>query len=229
MQSKPDFDFPSTPNTILGEIMRHRDDSIWNVSWASFFRIYSNIVRVMAQNTMRRTGFSQYSASDINEIVCDVFVNLQNVFTQNKYVPENHRFRGFLKSVVYGRTIDYIRRKYPKRTINVEAIDIVEALQKKKSGDLFAVDKSFEFFEENEERAYRLAQLYQIWEGIKGSYDENNAIIFESVYLRGKSVNDTCGEFGVKRNAVDKAISRIIKRLRKEIANLDERKTDERK
>ncbi|MBR4597097.1 MAG: sigma-70 family RNA polymerase sigma factor [Opitutales bacterium] len=221
MENKNSFDFPSTPNTILGEIMRHRDDSIWNVSWSSFFTIYNGIVRIMAQNTMRRTGFSRYSKDDIDEIVCEVFVNLQRVFTQNKYVPENHRFRGFLKSVVYGRTIDYIRKKYPKCAINVEAIDIVEALQKKKSGDLFAVDKSFEFFEENEERAYRLAQLYQIWEGIKDSYDQNNAIIFESVYLRGKSVRQACEEFGISRNAVDKALARIMKRIKKEFEKMN--------
>lgn len=215
------FKFPDTPNTVLGEMLRHESEGGWNVSWSSFYNIYHNIIIIMARNTFLKFNFKSYTEEDLKEVLCEVFFNLQKIFLGNKYVFENHRFRGFLKKVVVCRTMDYIRKKYPKHVIKMESLDFMDALVETES-NAYLKTNQFEQFEEDEERAYKLIKIYNIWDKIKNSYDENNAMIFEMVYLQNKTIKEACEEFGISRSAVDKSLSRIMKRIKKEYAKLDE-------
>ncbi len=215
------FNFPDTPNTLIENMLRRESEGKWNMSWSSFYNIYHNIIIIMARNTFEKFNFKNYATDDLKEVLCDVFFCLQKVFSKNKYIFENHRFRGFLKKVVTCRTMDYIRKKYPRHVIKMESLDFINDFWDKGIDDEFK-SNHFEQFEENEERAYKLIAIYNIWNDIKNSYDENNAMIFEMVYLQNKTIKEACEEFGISRSAVDKSLSRIMKRIKKEYAKLDE-------
>ena len=215
------FNFPDTPDTVLKDMLRHESDGKWNISWSSFYNIYHNIIIIMARNTFTKFNFKNYTDEDLKEVLCNVFFNLQKIFLGNKYSFENRRFRGLLKKVVVCRTVDYIRKKYPKYTIKMESLDFIEILVET-GRDAYIQTNQFQQFEENEERAYKLIKIYNIWNKIKNSYDENNAMVFEMVYLENKTIKEVCDEFGISRSAVDKSLSRIMKRIKKELTKIQE-------
>lgn len=211
--------FPDTPNTLLKYILDGNASDRWNMSWTSFYKVYNNIIIIMTRNVFEKFNFN-YSEADLKDVLCDVFFSLHQIFIQKKYIFENHCFRGLLKKVVTCRTIDYIRKKYPKHVVEMEYLDFTDALLASNGSEFFK-SNSFEKFEENEERAYKQIKIYRIWDKIKNSYDENNAIIFEMVYLKNRTIRDVCKEFGLSRTAVDNALHRIMKRIKKEYAKID--------
>lgn len=204
---------PDTPNSLIGKILDNADLKLWQKSWERFYEIYLITVRQMAINSFKKIGWKTTDESVVSGIISETFLNLQKAFENGNYTPEKYRFRGFLKSIVYRRTLDYIRRQNSDRLVKVESIEISDMLSK---GDSQKHAAYFDTLEEDEARTYKMSLIMDIWESIRHSFDPKTCLCFEMRILEEKPVADICKQLGVPREKVDKSVHRIIKRLREE-------------
>ena len=167
----------------------------------------------MAKKSLRKFGWSSVSDSDIDEIVSNTFGSLIDAFADGKYKPSgNHYFRGFLKQIVARRTVDFLRKQNKKRTISVESIEIISALQRENG----AAEDYFKKLDDEEMQLFRRTQIMDLWESIRPAYSPETALIFEMRILRDMPIQKICDELNVDRTKVDKAVYRIRKKLREE-------------
>lgn len=203
---------PDTPNSVIGELLKIQKGPLWQKSWVVFFDIYYNIVRSMTINSLKKIGWSTVPESDVEDIIAKTFLALLDAFSEGRYEHGKYRFRGFLKRIISRRTIDYIRTKNRKRTVNLEAIEIIDALESKERGE-----KYFDTLEDNESREYRKSVILDIWENIRRDFSPETCACFEMAILQERSVSEICEFLNVERTKVDKSVHRIVKKIREEI------------
>ena len=167
----------------------------------------------MTLNAFKKIGWLDVPENDIEEVISQSFMSLRKAFESGSYKAGEYRFRGFLKQIISRRAIDYVRAQNKKRTVSVEAIDMVDALKSKEDG----VVKSFEELEANEASIYRLSIIMDVWESIRHAFSPETCLIFEMTQLEELPVKEVCEKLGVNRAKVDKSVHRIVKRLRTEL------------
>ena len=203
---------PQTPNSVIAALLNTGGNALWQKSWGAFFDTYYVVMRAMTLNTFKKIGWLDVPENDI-EVISQSFISLRKAFESGSYKVGEYRFRGFLKRIISRRTIDYVRAKNKKRTVNVEAIDLVDALKSKDGGAV----KVFEELEANEVSIYRLSVIMDVWESIRHAFSPETCLIFEMTQLEEIPVKEVCKKLGVPRTKVDKAVYRIVKRLREEL------------
>ncbi len=204
---------PQTPNSVIAALLNTGGNALWQKSWGAFFDTYYVVMRAMTLNTFKKIGWMDVPENDIEEVISQSFISLRKAFESGSYKVGEYRFRGFLKRIISRRTIDYVRAKNKKRTVNVEAIDLVDALKSKDGGAV----KVFEELEANEVSIYRLSVIMDVWESIRHAFSPETCLIFEMTQLEEIPVKEVCKKLGVPRTKVDKAVYRIVKRLREEL------------
>ena len=204
---------PQTPNNVIAALLNTGGNALWQKSWGAFFDTYYVVMRAMTLNTFKKIGWMDVPENDIEEVISQSFISLRKAFESGSYKVGEYRFRGFLKRIISRRTIDYVRAKNKKRTVNVEAIDLVDALKSKDGGTV----KVFEELEANEVSIYRLSVIMDVWESIRHAFSPETCLIFEMTQLEEIPVKEVCKKLGVPRTKVDKAVYRIVKRLREEL------------
>lgn len=205
---------PDTPKSVISKLMRKDGDKLlWNNSWRIFFDVYFGIIKLMAQKSLRQLGWNSYSETDLDEIVSKIFLSLVESFSNGNYKPaDNRHFRGFLKQIVVRRVVDFLRTQDRKRTISVESIEILSALNRENE----AVEEYFKQLDEDEMRQYIRTQIMDLWESIRPAHSPETALIFEMRVLEKRPVMEICKELNVDRAKVDKAVHRITKKLHEE-------------
>ena len=206
---------PQTPNSVIAALLNTGGNALWQKSWGAFFDTYYVVMRAMTLNTFKKIGWLDVPENDIEEVISQSFISLRKAFESGSYKVGEYRFRGFLKRIISRRTIDYVRAKNKKRTVNVEAIDLVDALKSKDGGAV----KVFEELEANEVSIYRLSVIMDVWESIRHAFSPETCLIFEMTQLEEIPVKEVCKNLGVPRTKVDTAVYRIVKRLREELKN----------
>lgn len=204
---------PQTPNSVIAALLNTGGNALWQKSWGAFFDTYYVVMRAMTLNTFKKIGWLDVPENDIEEVISQSFISLRKAFESGSYKVGEYRFRGFLKRIISRRTIDYVRAKNKKRTVNVEAIDLVDALKSKDGGAV----KVFEELEANEVSIYRLSVIMDVWESIRHAFSPETCLIFEMTQLEEIPAKEVCKKLGVPRTKVDKAVYRIVKRLREEL------------
>ena len=204
---------PQTPNSVIAALLNTGGNALWQKSWGAFFDTYYVVMRAMTLNTFKKIGWLAVPENDIEEVISQSFISLRKAFESGSYKVGEYRFRGFLKRIISRRTIDYVRAKNKKRTVNVEAIDLVDALKSKDGGAV----KVFEELEANEVSQNRLSVIMDVWESIRHAFSPETCLIFEMTQLEEIPVKEVCKKLGVPRTKVDKAVYRIVKRLREEL------------
>ena len=204
---------PQTPNSVIAALLNTGGNALWQKSWGAFFDTYYVVMRAMTLNTFKKIGWLDVPENDIEEVISQSFISLRKAFESGSYKVGEYRFRGFLKRIISRRTIDYVRAKNKKRTVNVAAIDLVDALKSKDGGAV----KVFEELEANEVSIYRLSVIMDVWESIRHAFSPETCLIFEMTQLEEIPVKEVCKKLGVPRTKVDKAVYRIVKRLREEL------------
>lgn len=204
---------PDTPKSLIGKILDNADVKLWQKSWERFYETYLITVRQMTVNSFKKIGWKTADESVISGIISETFLSLQKAFENGNYTPEKYRFRGFLKTIVYKRTLDYIRRQNSDRLVKVESIEITDMLSKDDSQKCAAY---FDTLEDDEAHAYRMSLIMDIWESIRHSFEPKTCLCFEMRMLEDKPVADICKQLGVEREKVDKSVHRVLKRLREE-------------
>ena len=199
--------FIDTPKSMIEQMLTSSENSAsWQVGWQRFFDIYYPVLRHMARNGFAKFGFSNPPESAIDDVVSDTFQSMVKMFKSGKY-DKSCRFRGFLKTLVYRKAVDYMRKN--KRQIAPLPFD--DAAQKIFEEQTLQDD-------ERETTLFRLARIREIFECIRlKSFDPQTLTIFEMVKLEGKPAKEGMKERGVKRNIVDNSVYKVMKRLKEEI------------
>ncbi len=212
---------PNTPKSVIAELLKKDDSPLRNKSWNTFFSIYYDIIRLMAKKSLIKIGWTSFTEEDVSDILSQTYISLENAFSKGLYNPTNGQyFRGFLKRIVSCRVVDFIRAQNKQRTISIESIDLIGAINRE---DDFS-ENYFQKLEEDEEKAFFRAKILDIWESIRHAYSNQIALIFEMRILENRPILEICEELNVDRAKIDSAVHRIKKRIKEELEQTDFRK-----
>jgi len=206
---------PATPNTLIAQLLKQNTGALWEKSWNTFFDVYYVVMHAMTINSFKKFSDCEPNENDVEDVITQSFVSIMDSFKNGNYQPCKYRFRGFLKRIINCRVVDHIRKQTKKRTINVESIEIIEAINQKQSA---SGENYFDKLEDNEATTYRLTIIMDVWENIRPCFSPETCIAFEMRMLEGKSVQEVCDVLQVDRTKVDKSVFRITKRIKEEIS-----------
>ena len=183
----------STSVTLLERVRNPRDGR----AWREFFRLYFPVLKKYA----RRRGLA---ASEADDIAQDCMESLAEHMPGFCYSPGRGRFKSYLRTMVDNRIANRRRRKHMRqaRTGELEALPAGEAARQ-------AWDEVWL----REHLAYSIARLES-----RCSNDTVNA--FRLYALQDWPVEKVCAALGLSANQVYLAKSRMIRRLRQELAAL---------
>ena len=102
---------PQTSLSLLSRL-RHPENGVpWQQSWKLFLELYKRPLKSMAA-----TAYAKYTNGALppQEFVEDVVSNVVvEVFTRNRFDPDRGRFRSYLATLAYRRTVDLLRKTRP--------------------------------------------------------------------------------------------------------------------
>jgi RNA polymerase sigma-70 factor (ECF subfamily) len=189
----PDRRMETTPVSLL-ERLRDRTDQ---AAWTRFVFLYSPLFYLWA----RRLGAI---GSDADDLVQDVFTALVRDLPRFQYDP-GQRFRGWLWRIVRNKAKDRQRIADPIASNDLDAVpDRVNA------DPGVAVD----------EREYQRYLAGRALELIQSEFEPSTWRAFLETTADGRSPSIVAAELGVTENAVYLARSRVLRRLRAELAGL---------
>lgn len=214
------MNIPDTPKSILVAMRNKEAGPKWENAWKILYDIYYSTMRVMTKNQFKKINWGDIDEGEIEEVISSSVLSIIETFQKDKYL-EGYRFRGFLKTIIARRVIDYVRLQNKKRTIAVESIELLEAIH---NPNMAEQNEYFAQLEENEEREYQKGVLLDAWENIRTSLSPQTALIFSLSQLEGKSTKEITDLLDVERNIVDSTIHRVLKKLRKKLSENNYRK-----
>jgi RNA polymerase sigma-70 factor (ECF subfamily) len=186
----------STSVTLL-ERVRQRDDQ---PAWERFVALYTPLLYRWAQ----RTGLNDHDATDLAQ---DVLVLLMKELPDFKYDAAKRNFRGWLKTV----TINKCRELQRRRVIKLGAAGEQDALQ------AVAVADDLEQFWDAEYRQHLVRKALEI---MRTEFEPNTWQACWEHTVNDKSAAEVGQELGMSEAAVYVAKSRVLRRLRQELAGL---------
>ena len=210
---------PNTPQTIIAQLVDPQKVEIWNGAWRRFFDIYHAPIKIMVSNSFYKRGWYGTPNHVVDEVVADVVISLNKVFTQNQYDSKKSRFRFFLKTVCDRRVVDYIRKN--SNDMKSDSIDDEESSALYNAETELAQEANAQLAEE-EIRALKHALIMDAYTTIRHNFDARTCAAFEMIKLEDANMEDVVRELGVSTNVVNNAVYRITKKL-KEILSQDEK------
>jgi RNA polymerase sigma-70 factor (ECF subfamily) len=183
-----------TTSITLLERVRVRSDSL---AWERFVNLYTPFLLDCA----RRVGLHEHDAC---ELVQDVFVHLLDELPKFQYDVARRNFRGWLKTV----TINKCRQRWRKRSVNAEFLS---------ESHLAAVEE--EAFWECDYRDYLTRRATEI---MRNEFETKTWRACWEFVVSGRKAADVADELGMTEAAVYMAKSRVLRRLRQELAGLVE-------
>jgi RNA polymerase sigma-70 factor (ECF subfamily) len=184
---------PSTAVSLLERLRRPED---WD-AWSQFVRLYTPLLYHWA----RRTGLSEVDTADLLQ---DVFTTLVQEMPRFVYQPDRS-FRGWLHTVLQNRWRTLQRRRSP-HLIPADELDQMTGNYPDLPGEA----------EERRELVRRGLAL------IERDFEPATWQAFQQTVVIGRRPADVAGELGLTVNAVYLARSRVLRRLREELAGLIE-------
>lgn len=206
---------PKTPKTIISQLVDPESGSLWNLTWRRFFDLYHAPIKIMIGNSFFKRGIYSIPGSVIDEIVSDVVISLNKIFTANLYDSEKSRFRSYLKTVCDRRVIDYLRRNV--ETFKTDSLDN-EDFNVKAMAESIALESENAKLAEEEQRAFKESVVLDAYMSIRHKFDARTCTAFEMIKLEDVEVEKVVEELGVSPNVVNNAVYRITKKLREVIS-----------
>ena len=183
-----------TPATLLQRLC----DQPVAGDWERFVRLFTPLLRRWAV----RFGVRDSSVEDLLQ---ELFVVLIRKLPEFRYDP-SRSFRAWLWTVFRHAILAWQKRQ-PQSGPSLEQLD-----------ELTSPDSIAEATEA-EYRRYLLSRIMQI---VQTDFPVTTWRIFQQVMIEGRPGVDVAREFGVTVNAVYLARSRVLARLREELAGLDQ-------
>jgi RNA polymerase sigma-70 factor (ECF subfamily) len=184
----------TTSLSLLERLRSPSDDA----AWRQFVDLYTPLLCQWA----RRAGLQE---SDVADLVQDVFTTLVRVLPEFQY--DSHKsFRGWLKTVLMNRWRN--QRASRRATVVHGPLEEIPAP---------------EFPEPLSEAEYRALVVAQAMRIMEGSFEPVTWQTARACLMDGQPAAQVAAEWGISINSVYLARSRVLKKLRQELAGfLDE-------
>ena len=205
---------PDTPASIIKNLAPENNLMLIQKSWSRFYDIYLMTVKAMAVKSFKKAGWHKVSENDITDVVQNAFISLFTAFKEGSYTPENHRFRGFLKRIVERRTLDFIRASRKNKTISIDALETLDALEKSRQDCDYSY---FDNLEESEMAEYRKAILNEATENVLQDCAPTMRLSFELRAMRDVPMEEVCRQLDISPARASKNVFTITQRLKSEI------------
>ncbi|RJP38444.1 MAG: sigma-70 family RNA polymerase sigma factor [Phycisphaerales bacterium] len=182
----------ATRSTLLEDVARGEP-----AAWREFNRRYGELIRRIAS----RRGLQP---ADGDEVVQMVLVKLSTTMPGFTYDRAKGRFRGYLKAAVVHAICDLRQKRDPSWVLQMES---------GASRLAGPVDD-----EQVWEKEWRMHHLGLAWPVVRVEFSDRDQRAFESYVFQGRSAADTAAELGMSVDQVYQARTRILKKLKVQIA-----------
>lgn len=185
----------STTSVSLLRRLRRPDEP---AAWERFVELYAPMIRAW----VKRQGLSDVDADDLSQ---EVMTTLVQKLPEFEYSPEKS-FRGWLRTVSVNKTRDFFRRKAARK----EKGSVADA-------ELAVEPDHWEFIEEAEYRAQLVGRALRIMQA------EFRPATWQACWqhlVEDRPAGEVAAELEITVNAVYIAKSRVLRRLREELAEL---------
>lgn len=188
-------------STHLTFLLRLRDRTD-KLSWQEFHRRYGQLLYRYA----RSRGASHADAEDI---VQEVEMYLFKAIGDFEYDARKGRFRTYLRSaVVHAMLRRATKQAAQPAMLDPQTLDYVSS-EKEASADA------------RWEREWQLHRLRWAMQSIVGDFEPLTIQAFEMHVLAGRPVEETAAALGLSKGSVYQARSRVLRRLKEQLAALD--------
>jgi RNA polymerase sigma-70 factor (ECF subfamily) len=193
---------PNSDSTSRSLLQRARDRQ--PEAWRRLVELYDPLVR----HWCRRGGVL---AQDIDDVVQEVFANAFAGLGQFQHREPSDSFRGWLHGVTRYRIQDHFRR-----------VQLQLAAAGGTDAQRLIMNQPDPVAEPDEEERQLCGQMYRrTLELIRSEFEERTWEMFWRSVIDGRPSASVAAELGVSAGAVRQARSRILRRLREEIAELN--------
>ena len=167
-----------------------------NAAWEEFLAFYAPLIRLRA-NDLHLTD------AEFEELRQDLCVNLVTRQGLAKFDPARGRFRDYLRSIITNCAIDLLRRR--TSPLPSEPLPAVTAEEEERSA----------------QQEWQDFLLEKAQEAVRARCDALNFMAFELHVKQERPVPEVAAALGISEARVSQACSRIVRRLRKEVARLE--------
>ena len=198
--------FPNTSPSLLSRLQHPENGAPWQQSWRLFLELYKKPLRSVAATAYAKyTGGGRPAQEFIEDVVSNVIVD---VFTRNRFDPERGKFRSYLATLAYRRTVDLLRETRPLDHVPLDDAGVPQ-----------------EDFPEMDEAEYNKALLATMIAELRETIPHKWFSIFEQVKLLGVPPVKVAQELNESRSVVDNTVYKAMQKLR-EIAVKPEYQTE---
>jgi RNA polymerase sigma factor (sigma-70 family) len=191
--------------TSISRVARMTKDATED-DWRVFYDKYKDVIISFC----KKQGIDEFSAHDVLQ---ETMVLLMRKLPGFEYNPQRGRFRNWLLTLVFGKVRDAQRRALRAKLIFAEQ-EVGEKFETSPAVTCPATDAL--------ENAWNLAVIEEALRRIKEDFEPQTLAIFEACVVEGLSAPEIALRFGVQKNAVYQIKNRLGKRLKMEVAALNE-------
>ena len=190
-------ELPSLSSTMLERVRQMQPDA-----WSRLVTVFGPIV----YRWSRQSGLSAHDAADV---VQDVFASVARGIGNFQREQPNQSFRAWLATITRNRVCDFFRRssKQPQAMGGTDAM----------IGFQNAIDPFSQSFADEDidgELSRRVLDL------VRCEFEERSWLAFQKTAVKGELPIDVAADLGMSVAAVYQAKSRILRRLRQQLAEL---------
>lgn len=183
----------NTSATLLERVRNPKDEH----AWRTFFELYHPLIARYA----RMRGLTGPDAEDVAQ---DCMASLARSMKRFEYAPRSGSFRAYLRKTVNNRVVEMYRRRHPRSA---------------RTGELETL-ASREPSRADWDQVWLREHLAYCVKRVAARYSDKTVRAFQLYALEDWPVDKVCRELGINANQVYLAKTRMVRRLRKEIAQL---------
>ncbi len=172
-------------------------------AWSQFVKVYSPLVYRYA----RRRGLQDADAADLTQ---DVLRTVTRSIKRFEYDPARGTFRGWLMSVTRTRLCDFLARRQASGSGDTKVVQLLQQLPAPQDE------------EERWEREYRKCVFEWAAGQIRGEFQDSTWDAFWQTSVEGRETKEVSRSLGITVGAVYIARSRVLARLKKQIAKAEQ-------
>ncbi len=184
---------PDTPATLMARMAASLTGESES-SWVRFFSLYQPVIR----------RFAEYAGAkgDSEDVAQDVLVKLVSILREGRYHPEKGRFRSYLAAITRREVINRWHKAQARAADRIVSLD--------------DADSPVEAVVPSETEAvldakWRLARHDAALEHVltKTALAAKTKDIYRAYVVEGRPIDEVASAFGVPRNAVSQAKTRV--------------------
>lgn len=209
-QESEDARFLPTRVTLLSRLRDWKDRE----SWQEFFDTYWRLIF----STARRAGLSEEESQDV---VQNVLVGASKALRSFRYDPSIGSFKGWLMRITRNKIADQFKKRPPwDASVRQPTVGVEDGRAPLSPEDLpapheDAIDRYFEL-------EWKDNLVLAAMRRVRGKVSDRQFQIFDLYVNQDRSVSEVCSALQVSRGQVYLARHRVAKKLREEVARLEE-------